>query len=166
MDEAGPRMTRTIRKLTLVGCGLLLLLPMGACGGEESTSSEEKLREEREQGRREGRNEQRLRQLERELRKKEKGGATSGGDRGGTSGGSGSGGTGGSGGSRQCGGGLSANSNTTCAFARNVRDAYEGTGSGTVEVYSPAIDRTYTMSCTGGSPHTCTGGNNAAVYFP
>jgi hypothetical protein len=27
-------------------------------------------------------------------------------------------------------------------------------------------NRSYNMYCTGTSPHVCTGGNNAAVYFP
>jgi hypothetical protein len=35
-----------------------------------------------------------------------------------------------------------------------------------VTVYSPTTDRTYTMSCSAGTPHVCTGGNNASVYFP
>ena len=68
-----------------------------------------------------------------------------------------------------CGGGTSVNSVTTCPFAENVRYAYEaeiGAGSGTVAAYSPARDITYQMYCTAGSPHECTGGDNAAVYFP
>lgn len=30
----------------------------------------------------------------------------------------------------------------------------------------PARNRYYTMYCTAGTPHECTGGNHAAVYFP
>jgi hypothetical protein len=65
-----------------------------------------------------------------------------------------------------CGGGLSVGPNTTCGFAENVRSAYERSGSDVVTAYSPATGRNYTMYCTDTSPHTCTGGNNAAVYFP
>jgi hypothetical protein len=67
-----------------------------------------------------------------------------------------------------CGGELSVGSVTTCPFAENVEDAYFsniGSGSGTVEVYSPVTNKYYSMYCTS-SPHECTGGNNASVYFP
>lgn len=65
-----------------------------------------------------------------------------------------------------CGGGTSVGPNTSCGFARNVRSAYERSGSSVVTATSPTTGRTYTMYCTSGSPHVCTGGNNAAVYFP
>ena len=58
--------------------------------------------------------------------------------------------------------------NTSCAFAYNVRDAYnEAPGvNASVRVYSPVTDRTYTMSCRpSGSGTTCSGGNNASVTF-
>jgi hypothetical protein len=48
----------------------------------------------------------------------------------------------------------------------NVQDEYYASGPGWISVYSPVTNRTYDMYCTGGSPHACTGGNNAAVYFP
>jgi len=67
-----------------------------------------------------------------------------------------------------CGGELTVNSRTTCHFAENVEQAYYaevGSGSGEVVAYSPAMNRTYVMSCSG-SPHECTGGNDAAVFFP
>jgi hypothetical protein len=83
-----------------------------------------------------------------------------------TGGGSGGGGGGGGGGRTDCGGGLTAGPNTTCAFARNVLSAYRRTGGGTVQVYSPATGQTYSMSCTSSPPHVCTGANNASVYFP
>jgi serine/threonine-protein kinase len=68
----------------------------------------------------------------------------------------------------QCGGtSLSVGTNTTCAFARNVADAYYGNGGGTTrfDVYSPATGRYYTMNCTSGVPTVCRGGNNAVVYI-
>lgn len=65
-----------------------------------------------------------------------------------------------------CGDELSVGPNTTCVFARAVRSAYSSEGAGTYPVYSAVTQRAYTMTCSGGSPHVCTGGNNASVYFP
>lgn len=64
-----------------------------------------------------------------------------------------------------CGPGLTAGANTSCPFAENVRATYQQTGSGVIDVYSPTTGRTYTMYCTSGNPHVCTGGNGASVYF-
>jgi hypothetical protein len=67
-----------------------------------------------------------------------------------------------------CGGELEVNSDTTCPFAENVEDDYFaeiGSGSGSIEAYSPVTETFYVMYCTA-SPHECTGGHNAAVYFP
>ena len=158
-------MTSLTKKLVLIGCCLAVVLPVSACGVNDS-SDEDKVQEAREQGQREGRNDQRLRELERELRKRRREDGRRGGGGSGPAPSPPSGG--GSAGSRDCGGGLSANSVTTCAFAENVKNAYE-TANGTpgrLDVYSPATGKTYSMSCSGGSPTVCTGGNNAAVYFP
>jgi len=65
-----------------------------------------------------------------------------------------------------CGNGLRAGPNTSCAFADVVRSAYESSDTPTVDAYSPTTGKVYTMTCTGGSPHVCTGGNNASVTFP
>jgi len=65
-----------------------------------------------------------------------------------------------------CGSGLVVGPNTSCGFAENVRAEYNRSGAGWINVYSPATGRTYDMFCTSSSPHVCTGGNNAAVYFP
>jgi hypothetical protein len=71
-------------------------------------------------------------------------------------------------GTTSCGGDLFVGANTSCPFARNVRDAYASSGGGNTNVtaFSPATGRSYVMYCTGGSPHVCTGGNNASLYFP
>ena len=72
-------------------------------------------------------------------------------------------------GSTTCGGNLSVGANTTCGFAANVEADYYseiGSGSGTVYSYSPTTGRYYSMYCSAGAPHVCTGGNNASVYFP
>jgi hypothetical protein len=65
-----------------------------------------------------------------------------------------------------CGGDLSAGPNTSCGFAENVRAAYRSSGASVVRAFSPATGRSYDMYCTTSSPHVCTGGNDAAVYFP
>jgi hypothetical protein len=68
-----------------------------------------------------------------------------------------------------CGGSLSVGPNTTCGFAANVESDYFsqiGAGSGTVYSYSPTTGQSYSMYCTAGEPHQCTGGNNASVFFP
>ena len=65
-----------------------------------------------------------------------------------------------------CGGGLSVGPSTSCAFAVNVRDAFNANGPGTLAVYSPVTGQTYSMTCSASSPHICTGANNASVYFP
>jgi hypothetical protein len=65
-----------------------------------------------------------------------------------------------------CGGDLSVGPDTTCAFAENVRSTYESQGPGTYAVYSPVTEKTYSMSCSYGTPVSCSGGNDATVYFP
>ncbi len=68
-----------------------------------------------------------------------------------------------------CGSSVYAGPSTTCDFAANVQQAYADSGAWgdqTVYAYSPTTSQTYEMYCSGGSPHLCTGGNNAAVYFP
>lgn len=63
-----------------------------------------------------------------------------------------------------CGGGISVNSATSCAFAQNVASAYaENGGDPILDVYSPKTGQTYRMTCSGGYPNVCTGGNNAQV---
>jgi hypothetical protein len=69
-------------------------------------------------------------------------------------------------GTTACGNGLAAGPNTTCAFAANVRAAYNDRGPGTVIAYSPVTHKTYAMSCVSRAPVVCTGGHNASVYFP
>jgi serine/threonine protein kinase len=72
-------------------------------------------------------------------------------------------------GTTSCGGDLSVGPNTSCGFAKNVESAYDHTSGGNqvVTANSPATGLTYTIECTGSTPHTCTGGttHNAAVYF-
>ena len=65
-----------------------------------------------------------------------------------------------------CGNELTVGPDTTCEFAENVREKYEEAGPGTYEIYSPVTEKTYSMTCSAGTPVVCTGGNNASVYFP
>jgi serine/threonine protein kinase len=68
-----------------------------------------------------------------------------------------------------CGGDLSVGPNTSCGFAQNVEQAYDQSSGGNTSVtaFSPATGLNYTIDCTGGSPHVCTGGttHNASIYF-
>ena len=72
-------------------------------------------------------------------------------------------------GTTSCGGGVYVGRNTSCGFAMNVQRAYDQSGGGnvTVTAFSPATGLSYTIACTGGSPHVCTGGSTkgASVYF-
>jgi hypothetical protein len=67
-----------------------------------------------------------------------------------------------------CGDGVFAGPNTSCAFAMNVRAAWNdapGTVN-TVRVHSPITGQTYTMNCApSGRGITCSGANNASVTF-
>jgi Glucodextranase, domain B len=65
-----------------------------------------------------------------------------------------------------CGNQLTVGPDTTCSFAENVRLKYNQEGPGTYEVYSPVTEKTYSMTCSYGTPVVCTGGNKASVYFP
>jgi serine/threonine protein kinase len=68
---------------------------------------------------------------------------------------------------RACGGDLSVGPDTSCPFGRNVERAYDQSSGGTTNVVasSPVTKLTYTMRCTGGSPHICRGGKGASVRF-
>lgn len=155
-------MILVFRRVVLISLPVLVLaLAAGACG-----SGDEDLERARAEGAREARLQERQReqrQKQKELEDKikdleEKQGA-------GSTGGS-SPPSSGSSGRTDCGDGLSVGPNTTCAFARVVRAEYRRTGASVIEAYSPVTGQTYRMSCTAGSPHVCTGGNNASVYFP
>jgi hypothetical protein len=69
-------------------------------------------------------------------------------------------------GETSCGGELAVGPDTTCAFAENVRAAYEREGPGSYEVFSPVTEKSYAMTCSNATPVVCTGANNASVYFP
>ena len=69
---------------------------------------------------------------------------------------------------QDCGNGVSAGPNTSCPFAKNVREEYFAVPGDSVEidVHSPVTGKTYTMSCVrNGDKVTCRGGNNAVVRF-
>lgn len=147
-------------------CLSILGLTMAGCG--DSGASSEELEAARKEGAVKAHQAERIREIQKELKALRKNGgsgkaATAAAGSPAPEGGSSSSGSG------NCGGALSANSVTTCGFAENVEEAYYaeiGSGSGTVIAYSPTTGTTYSMYCTAGSPHECTGGNDAAVYFP
>jgi hypothetical protein len=143
---------------------LSLATALPACGG--SDSSQDELDQAREEGAKEAQQQARIKDIEKQVRnlKKSKNGSSPG-SLPSNPGGS----TASSGGTTTCGGSLSVGPNTTCGFAANVEADYYaeiGAGSGSVYSYSPTTGRYYTMYCSAGSPHVCTGGNDASVYFP
>lgn len=137
---------------TLVGCG-------------DDTAKELSQQQKLEEARKDGARDEKIKQLEKELRQQGKrGGKSSGAPR--ADGSPDSPSTAGTtSGTTSCGDGVSAGSNTSCPFARAVRDSYPASGN-SFPVYSSVTGQTYTMSCTTSSPHVCRGGNNASVYFP
>lgn len=67
-----------------------------------------------------------------------------------------------------CGGVVFVGPDTTCPFAEDVANGYTSAGDSgnvTVTASSPDTGETYTMQCSGQSPVSCTGGNNALVVF-
>lgn len=62
-----------------------------------------------------------------------------------------------------------ANESTSCGFAVNIWSAYRAAGlngaSGTVTASSPATGKTYQVTCSGGQPVRCSGGNNGRVLI-
>lgn len=158
-----------MRSLAVSIALVLATSALAGCGSNDSTANElarqDQVRQARADAARAQRQSDKLQQLEQQVK---------------TDGGSGgapvpaspstsSGSTPSSTGTHPCGGGLSAGSNTTCGFARNVQSAYNDTGGGdeTVTAYSTATGKIYTMTCHAtGSGHECHGGNSASVYFP
>jgi hypothetical protein len=147
----------------------IAVLALASCGSSDNVSQDE-LRQARHEAAQQARQSERIRQLQQDLRELQRPGGAGGKDE--TSSGSTTGPSGGSvtpgnaTGVASCGGDVSVGPNTSCPFALNVVAEYQRTGQGVIDVYSPVTGETYTMVCTGGAPHICTGGNNATVYFP
>jgi hypothetical protein len=143
-------------------CGLaVIVLALASCGS--SGASQDELNEARTEGAKEAQQQAKIEKIEGQLKSLKHGhGAPN--QTNNTSGSPAP-----AGGSGNCGGSLSVGPNTTCAFAENVEYEYFaeiGSGSGTVTAYSPVTEKIYSMYCSAGEPHECTGGNNATVYFP
>jgi hypothetical protein len=142
----------------------LATLALAACGGSSGASQDE-INEARTEGAKEAKQQAKIEQIEHQLKSLKHGHGAP--NQTNTSG-STAAAPAASGGS-SCGGSLSVGPNTTCAFAENVEYEYFseiGSGSGSVVAYSPVTEKLYTMYCTAGEPHECTGGNNASVFFP
>jgi hypothetical protein len=68
-----------------------------------------------------------------------------------------------------CGDGVIAGPETSCGFALNTRSEYEreiGAGSGSFEAWSEDNEQWYSMYCSEGSEHECSGAISATVYWP
>jgi hypothetical protein len=153
----------TLQTFGVVAVFLSLALSFAACGGDSGASQEE-LERARKEGVAKARQQAKIQDIEKQLKSLKKNGRSSQGSpppSGSVSPASG--------GSTSCGGSLSVGANTTCGFAANVEADYYseiGSGSGSVYSYSPTTGQYYTMYCSAGTPHVCTGGNDASVYFP
>ncbi len=154
------------RRAFCIFSALALAAALSACGS--SGASQDELDQARTEGATQAKQQAKIEGIEKELQSLKHGGHASNRSNTYPPGTTAPGTTGGSGGS-SCGGELSVGANTTCAFAENVENDYFsdiGSGSGSVVSYSPVTGKLYTMYCTAGEPHECTGGNNASVYFP
>jgi hypothetical protein len=154
---------RSLRILGLVAVFTAFPIFFVACGG--SDASQEELDRARKEGIAKARQQAKIEGIEKQLKSLKNGGRASQGSPPPSSGSS----SAPSSGSSSCGGSLSVGPNTTCGFAANVEADYYneiGSGSGTIYSYSPTTGRYYTMYCSAGTPHVCTGGNDASVYFP
>lgn len=155
------------KPIALVATLIAIAFALSACGN--SGASKEELQEARLQGATKAHQQAKIAQIQRELKALRHGGGGASGAPPPPSSPSPAPESTGTSTSGNCGGGLSANQYTTCGFAENVETDYYseiGSGSGTVISYSPTTGETYSMYCTAGTPHECTGGNNAAVFFP
>jgi hypothetical protein len=154
----------SLRVLSILAAVIAISLFASACGS--SGASQDEVEQARKEGSAETRQKLKIERIEEELHSLKKHGHATNQNPGQTEGGT-SGTT--AGGTTSCGGTLSVGPNTTCGFAANVEADYYseiGSGAGTVYSYSPTRERYYSMYCTAGSPHQCTGGSEASVYFP
>ncbi len=153
---------RALQIFGVVAVFAAVALSLAACG-DDSGASQEELDRARKEGVAKARQQAKIDDIEKQLKSLKKNGRAPNSIP--PPGGSGSS----TNGSSSCGGSLSVGPSTTCGFAANVEADYYsevGSGSGTVYSYSPTTGRYYTMYCSAGTPHVCTGGNNASVYFP
>lgn len=150
----------------------IFALSLAGCGGNDGASQEE-LDQARQEGAKQAKDQAKLDNLERQLDNLSKkntqtnpgGGYNGGGSKYGSTTPPSSSGVSGT---TDCGGGVSAGSNTSCEFAINVAGEYSSNpGASSIRAYSPVTGQYYTMSCSAyGSGHVCTGGDSASVYFP
>lgn len=149
-----------------MGIAVVVILSLGVVACGSSGASQEELNQAKQEGAAHARETARIKQIQHEIRAIRRHGGS---NPNAVPAGAGSSGiTSSTTGTTSCGGELSVGPNTTCPFAANVRTAYEeelGAGSGVVYAYSPVTEKLYEMLCTAGTPHVCTGGNDASVYF-
>lgn len=138
---------------------------ISACGDDSPSQAE--LNAARKEGQQQARQQQQIKQLQKAL-KDAKGNDSGSGDKTTSTTDSSSGGSSAPfAGGTDCGQGIVAGPNTSCAFAINVAGDFNSSGQPSqVTTYSPTTGQTYTMNCTAGQPNVCRGGNNASVAFP
>lgn len=149
----------TTRAIPTLSAMLIAVTAFASCG--DSDASQEELDRARNQGAAQARQQEKIQGIEKQLKALRKGNTGNGSSTAAPSPSSTS--------VSGCGEELYVGPSTTCGFAANVRSDYYseiGSGTGTVNSYSPTTGRVYTMYCSAGAPHVCTGGNHASVYFP
>lgn len=156
--------TLTQRVARLAVIGMVAAIGFAGCGGSDDTANELSQQKKLDEARKQGQRDQQLKDLQKKLDKMEKKGdsttpATP------TGGGAAPSVPSATSGPTNCGDGVTAGGNTSCPFARSVRENYPGS-SNSFEVDSSVTGQRYRMVCTTASPHVCRGGNNASVFFP
>lgn len=151
------------RVAALVVAGAMVV---SACGEDDGPSQAE-LNAARKEGAQQARQQQQIQNLQDQLKEEQKDGDGGSGDQTQSSSDSTSGGGSSSFSGTDCGQGVVAGPNTSCAFAINVAGDFNSSGQpSVVNTFSPTTGQTYTMNCTPGQPNICRGGNNASVAFP
>lgn len=164
--QGGGRDSIALVRMLAPTIGLLavaIVLATAGCGGDDDSVSQEDAAQQAKEAAQDARQQAKLEELEKELAEskddEDSSEATQTPPSSAPPAGAGSG--------SDCGGGVRAGPNTSCAFALNVAAEYRATGGGTrISVHSPTTGQTYRMTCSTGSPNVCTGGNNASVYIP
>jgi len=169
MLDGGSQRWRRVRPLVVSAVVLVGAAAVSACGdGGGSSPSQAELNAARKEGQQQARQQQQIKDLQQQLEDVE------GDDEDSTDGSTTTTGSSSSGGSAapfaggtDCGQGIVAGPNTSCAFAINVAGDFNSSGQPSqVDTYSPTTGQTYTMTCIAGQPNVCRGGNNASVAFP
>lgn len=155
-------LTKRVAGFALIG--IVAATGFAGCGSSDDSANELSQQRKLDEARKQGQRDQQLKDLQKKLDKMEKKGDSTT-PTAPTGGGAAPSVPSAKSGPTNCGDGVTAGGNTSCPFARSVRDEYPGSAN-SFQVYSAVTDQSYRMACTTSSPHVCRGGNNASVFFP